>query len=422
MLPGERQPENTSIIAGENNISPDNFPKLKDSGEISKRNLFGIICGGAALVGTLYFANRILEEIHVPKVDISLGEIGAKPPVIEAAIDPLTYEVEGTFEMIANSRVGVAVSVEGHKDGALWGFFGLTDATYSKKIFGDFLLATDNAKINSSLVVEKQGDKILGVSATLDALDVFQPRVDFADYRNQIDLNAKDSSEQIDKKIKEYLADGSHQDPTGGFDCGMCTNDSVELVNGAYFLTQFALTVDARQPDIIADATERYRRNMIQQLSVQYGISPALVNVDIKYPTGTDPSRPPTPAEVSKIYKDRIQNAYDESFTTAGDSVFDIKPELRKKDDGSEFVYTKMHGGAELTIDLSGINYSPEIRDLILQNIKENSTEVASNTDKTNDTKDTIVTKITVPMHGPLNPDYTTTTNIWQVQTYQTGG
>lgn len=348
---------------------------LKDIGSISRRDL---LTGGTLVVAAGFVAyqiDRVVDRITIPNIDIDLSALESKPPVVEAQIAPEQYRYEvqpGYFEMVANSKVGVAVKVKGHKEGALWGLFGLTDADYDKVIFGDFLLATDEAKINNSLKVKKLNGEAIGVSATLDSMTVFQPRIDFSDYRNLIDINTKDTPEEIKKKTEEYVADGSHYDTNYGFECsGVCGDSSVELVNAANIIAQYAITIDAHQPDIIADSTERYRDNMMDQLATQYGVSPDMVKVDVVYGEGTDPNNPPTPEEVKDVYKQRMRDAYDESLRENGAPLFKIAPELRVDDDGNSEVYAKMQGGAELTVKLSGITYSPEIRDLILQNITD---------------------------------------------------
>lgn len=344
-----------------------------DGGEVSRRTLLfggGVIFAGVAGIMAV---DKLLDKFRMPSVDISgdLGGIDGEPPEVTAEIDPLTYEVEGTFEMKVTSRIGVAVGVRGRKDGALWGLFGATDAHIDKKIFGDYLLAADEARLNNSLVVEKQDDKILSVTATLEPLTIFQPRVDFTDFRNYVEIKSDDSPEEMQEKIDEFLADGSNLDESNGFECMACSTDAIMLSTASQLLTQYAIAIDAKQPDIIKAATMRYQRNMIQQLSQTYGLSPEKVKVNVQYEAGTDPDNPPTDEEITAIYKQRITQVYEESFKEGGDALFKVVPEVRQDDDGNHYVYAQMTGGSELWITLSNITYDPEIRDLLVSNITE---------------------------------------------------
>ena len=351
------------------------YPERLDSGKISRRGLFTLAAAGVVSGTAIYIANK-LDFVHFG----SLGKnLEAEPIKLNAEIIPATYEIKGRFEMVATARVSVGVAVKGGQDGALGGLFGVTDAHYNKVLFGDFLLATDQKTINDSLIITREGDPKTGtitkIRATLNALDVFQPRVDFTDWRNFVSIRTGDSEEQRQQKIKDFEEKHENYDIDMGYSCGhsfggACDDHSVELLDGANFLAQVALQLDGHQPDIIADTTEKYRLTMIQELSKTYQIDPSLVEISVVYPEGTNPNNPPTKDQIKKIYQDRIDALFSPGYEKVKYTVFNIPPEIRQKDDRN-YLYCKLHSNAELSINLSDITYGETERQIILKNIQE---------------------------------------------------
>ena len=356
---------------------------------------------GIAAVGLVGWRVADNIDLNFRSPDLGLDEaFETSPPVLEAETKLETIEIRGTFDLTAFADVTMAVEVEGSKEGLGIDFTGITDADYSKTLWMRMALTSDNEQTNDSLVVTRQGDKVLGVRATVNAADIFMPHVNDFDFRNFIGIRPGDTQEEISKKIYEFVTqDGKHYDKSGGFSCGACGTSAAELFGAASLAAVYAISVDGRQPDLVQRMTETYRLNVESQLAANYGLSLDEVDVEISYDDGTNPLDPPTPEEVKAIYQSKLDDLYQEHFSDitieyegveqvvdVGSVLFEVKPELRYNDDNKPFVYLRLNGGAEIKIQLSGITLDEDIRMAIISNIDEFEERVVSNSSINNTT------------------------------------
>jgi hypothetical protein len=357
---------------------------IRDRGMTKLGALISVL--GIATVGVVgvRLADNVDFNFRAPSVGLDEA-FETSPPVLNAETRPETIEVRGTFDLTAFADVTMAVEVEGSKEGLGIDFTGITDADYNKTLWMRMALTSDNELTNDSLVVTRQGDKVLGVKATVNAADIFMPHVNDFDFRNFIGIRPGDTQEEIAKKIYEFVTeDGKHYDKSGGFSCGACGTSAAELFGAASLAAVYAISIDGRQPDLVQRMTETYRQNVQSQLAANYELSLDEVDVDISYDDGTNPLDPPTPEEVRAIYQNKLDELYQEHFdditieyegveqvVDVGSVLFEVKPELRYNDDNEPFVYLRLHGGAEITIKLSGITLDEDIRMAIISNIDE---------------------------------------------------
>jgi hypothetical protein len=356
----------------------------RDSGLSKGALLLGVFAIGAASFVGIRVADNVDFNFRGP--DIGLDDaLVTSPPVLEAEVMHPTIEIRGTFEMLAIADVTMGVEIEGYKEGLGIDFTGITDADYSKDLWMRMGLTTDNKQINDSLVVTKQNDKVLGVRAAINVADIFMPHINYFDFRNFIKLRPGDTQEEIDKKIYEFVTEsGKHYDTSGGFSCGACSTGAAELFSASGLAAMYAVSVDGRQPDVVDRMTKTYQLNLQSQLAAEYELPLDKVDIEIIYDDGTNPLEPPTPEEVKAIYQKRLDDLYQENFAAitiknegvemlvdVGAVLFEVKPELRYDDDNEPFVYLQLHGGAELTIKLSGITLDENIRMAIISNIDE---------------------------------------------------
>ncbi len=295
--------------------------------------------------------------------DLITPDLSSQPPVVEAGVDQKSYELQGTFDLRCEARIGAEIPVTGHQDGVLHAVFGLTNANFDKVFYADALLCSDQTG-GGNITLTRKGKDITSIDVIVPALEIVQARIDEADVRNQVDINADDSPEERDRKITEFLKDGSNADETAGYECpSFCNTDTVQLTSAARIAAQFAMTIDGRGAELYSSLMAGYQNQVAQELADRYGIPLELVSVQVDYGNDIDPTTPLTPDQIRQLYDQRIKDAYAATLAENGlnqAAAFEVAPELRTDEKGLNQVYLKLTTGAEATINLGSLEYQPE--------------------------------------------------------------
>jgi hypothetical protein len=269
-------------------------------------------------------------------IDVPPIELGSDPEEATAAVDEKSYEVEVDLDISCTKRVSAAVDVEGFKNGPTG------DGVFEKKVFGDFLLCSDNAEIKASGVelVNPITNEVETLTVTITGLQVTQPRVELLDIRNCIDGNVGEDMDSINQKVDEYsekVAAGDEPECDSGFRVTQLfgTDDLAKAKDIGLASAELALTVGSNPVDIIKAADEDYRKQVEDQLEQYDRYSDANVNVIVQRPNDT---------ESVQARLDAISENLSVSFT---------KIEFGTNDKGN-YMYVERADGSRATVILDG--------------------------------------------------------------------
>lgn len=292
----------------------------------------GLFCVGAVAAAGVFIADKIgMIEFGWPNIDLRAG-----PPTVMASVDQRSYELEVEFDLSCNQRVSVAVDVEAH-DHQVGG-----SGNVHKKMFGDFLLCSDDREIETNAVATQDpiSGEVTSVIVELSGVYVEQPRVHHLDPRNCIDGNIGDTMEEIDAKLAEYLEDvanGETPECDSGWDSsGLITFEiGPEAKDMANKAAQLAITVDANPAQIIETANAQLDEAVTAQLQSRAEFANA--NIDVRI----------IPRNATQTVQDRINSISAElqqGFT-----------EVRAgTDENGSYLYLEDASGATSTVYFTG--------------------------------------------------------------------
>lgn len=221
-------------------------------------------------------------------IDVPPIELDSSPEEATAAVDHNSYEVEVDLDITCTKRVSAAVDVEGFKNGPTG------DGVFEKKVFGDFLLCSENEEIAASgtELVNPVTNQVETVNIIISGLQVTQPRVEFLDPRNCIDGNVGEDMDSINQKLQEYterVAAGDQPECDDGFRVSQLfgSDDLDKAKDIGYASAELALTVGSNPVDVIKAADEEYRKQVEEQLKQYERYADANVNVTVQRPDDT---------------------------------------------------------------------------------------------------------------------------------------
>lgn len=156
-----------------------------------------------AATATLFAGAAVVEKFGPGDLfpDLGLGapdlpKLNSPPAKVEASIAKDTYSVE-PFNVTIKGRIKVGVGVVSEKKDLT------ATANVDKMFFGDFLAGANTQASKANVSVHRLGDKVIDVSLDTPGLSNIQPRVDFTDPDNCLDIKSHDSIKEINQKRSE---------------------------------------------------------------------------------------------------------------------------------------------------------------------------------------------------------------------------
>jgi hypothetical protein len=296
--------------------------------------ILGTVAKGALLGGVALVALDKLDIIDLP--DFPQFDLGSDPEYAFATVDQNSYELEVDFDIRCTQRVSVGVDVEAFKNGPVG------DGVFKKKIFGDFLLCSNENEIESNAVATEDpvSGQITRVVVELSGVYIEQPRVDHLDIRNCVDLDPGDSMEEIQADLDAYYADAADGD-TPGCDDGFTvtqiagSSDLAEAKDIGWKAAQLAMTLDTNPIAFIEQADAQLREAVEAQLRAQVRFINAEIEVRIVRPDDT--------ATVQGSI-DRIAEDLRAQFTVIEFGT----------DEKGDYIYVEDGSGAHATVHFTG--------------------------------------------------------------------
>lgn len=250
-------------------------------------SMFGRLAMGGLMIGLVVAADKF-DIIDLPDFPDINNILSTDPEYAIATVDQSSYELEVEFDINCREQVSVAVDVETFKNGPVG------DGVMEKKIFGDFLLCSDNREIQSAAVATQDpvSGEVTDLVVELSGVHVTHPRVDHLDVRNCLDLDPGDTMTEVQEKLNEYnnkVASGEKPSCDDGFRVTQLggTSSLAAAKDIGWKAAQLAMVVDANPAAIIAEADERLAEDVEQQLRSQTQFIGANIDVRIVRPGDT---------------------------------------------------------------------------------------------------------------------------------------
>jgi hypothetical protein len=269
-------------------------------------------------------------------IDVPPIELDSSPEEATSAVDHNSYKVEVDLDITCTKRVSAAVDVEAFKNGPTG------DGVFEKKVFGDFLLCSENEEIEASgtELVNPVTNQVETLNIIISGLQVTQPRVEFLDIRNCIDGNVGEDMDSINRKVAEYsekVAAGDEPECDSGFRVTQLfgTDDLAKAKDIGLASAELALTVGSNPVDIIKAADADYKKQVEDQLEQYERYANANVNVTVQRPNDT------------QSVQDRLDGISENLSATF------TKIEFGTNDKG-DYMYVERADGSRATVILDG--------------------------------------------------------------------